>query len=291
MKLFLTGTESFVGRCLIARCDEQGIEVTGCDVSPPSDNRFSQADICGDISDLIPSGVDAVVHLAALSSDPQCRNKAHECFSTNVMGTLSLMAAAERAKAKQFVFASTEWVYDTFVGDEMKTEESPIDIANHTSEYALSKLVSEQNLRQKYSHGFCPVTILRFGIIYGPREINWSAVEALADAVRTKEEVSVGSLATGRCFVHVRDIAAGILSSVGVEGFNIVNLEGERLIRLGDIIETSKQVFGRSPAIIESDSDTPSIRNVSRLKAKDLLGWEPSTSLEAGIRSLISEGT
>jgi len=206
------------------------------------------------------------------------------------MGTLNLMAAAEQAKAKQFVFASTEWVYDTFVGDEVKTEESSIDIVNHTSEYALSKLVSEQNLRQKYSHGFCPVAILRFGIIYGPRESNWSAVEALVDAVRTKDEVVVGSLATGRCFVHVLDIAAGILSSVGIDGFNITNLEGRQLIRLGDIIETSKRVFGRRPAIVETDPDTPSVRNVSGQKAKDLLGWEPSMSLEAGIRSLISEG-
>ena len=54
---------------------------------------------------------------------------------------------------KQFIFASSEWVYDQFKEGVPKTENDLIDIANHTSEYALSKLVSEANLRQKYGSG------------------------------------------------------------------------------------------------------------------------------------------
>ena len=53
---------------------------------------------------------------------------------------------------------------------EIKDENSMINVGNIKSEYALSKLVSEINLTQKYRQGFCPVTILRFGIVYGPRK-------------------------------------------------------------------------------------------------------------------------
>jgi len=60
-----------------------------------------------------------------------------------------------------------------------------IDASQLNSEYALSKYVSEQNLRQKFQHGFCPTTILRFGIIYGSRKHNWSAVESLFHAVQS----------------------------------------------------------------------------------------------------------
>jgi len=167
MKIFITGTESFVGKELIAQCKKGNIELTGCDVKQPSDKRFHQIDIRSkSIIDIIPENVDAIVHLAALSTDPLCRDKAYECFDINVMGTLNLMEASQEKKAKQFIFASTEWVYDSFIENEIKDETSFINIENYFSEYALSKIVSEQNLKQKYEHGFCPVTILRFGIIY-----------------------------------------------------------------------------------------------------------------------------
>lgn len=289
MKIFITGTNSFVGQELIAQCEKANIESTGCDAKQPYDKRFHHVDIRSKniIDNIIPENVDAIIHLAALSTDPLCRDKACECFDINVMGTLNLIKAAQVKKARQFIFASTEWVYDSFKENEIKDEASFINIANHTSEYALSKLVSEQNLRQKFMHGFCPVTILRFGIIYGPRESNWSAVEALYNSVKKNDEVTVGALKTGRCFIHVSDIVSGIIKSVGLSDFNILNLEGNGLISLGDVIEISKKVLCKNPVVIEKNPGEPSIRNVSNRKAKKMLNWQPVINLEAGIRSLM----
>lgn len=287
MKIFITGTESFVGKELIGQCEKAGIELSGCDVRGSSDKRFNHADIrLKSVSDIIPENIDAVVHLASLSTDPLCRNKAYECFDINVMGTLNLLQAAYEKKARQFIFASSEWVYDSFVENETKLETSFIDIANLVSEYALSKIVSEQNIKQRYSYGFCPVTILRFGIIYGPRASNWSAVEALYVSVRDNDEVKVGCLRTSRCFIHVSDIASGIIKSIGLCGFNILNLEGDKLISLQDIIEAAKKILKRNPVIIESTPMSPSIKNISNQKAKEILNWRPLIDLEAGIKSL-----
>lgn len=279
MKIFITGLKGFIGRELVSQCKKQGTEVLEADLP--------EADICSkNIVGLIPERVDAIIHLAALSSDPVCKNKAYECFNTNVMGTLNLIKAAEEKKVKQFIFASSEWVYDNCTADEVKNEESFINIANLKSEYALSKLVCEANLRQKYQNGFCPITILRFGIVYGPRKDNWSAVESLFNSVKTQDEIKIGSLKTGRCFVYVSDIASGIIKSIGLDGFNIINLEGDKLITLGDIIETSKKIFNKNPKIIETDPDNPSIRNISNKKAKKLLNWEPQIDLEKGLKLL-----
>ena len=77
------------------------------------------------------------------------------------------------------MFASSEWVYEHFEAGELKDEDSVIDVSRQTSEYALSKLVGESALRQKFQRGFCSTTILRFGIIYGPRPSNWSARSTL----------------------------------------------------------------------------------------------------------------
>ncbi|MDO8435941.1 MAG: NAD(P)-dependent oxidoreductase, partial [bacterium] len=276
----ITGAKGFIGKELILQCEKQGIEIIEADL-PEFDIRKKE------IADLIPEGVDAIVHLAALSSDTLCRGRASDCFDVNVMATLNLMDAAEKKKAKQFIFASSEWVYDNCFDNETKTEDSFINIANHTSEYALSKLVSEANLRQKYQHGFCPVTILRFGIIYGPRKEGGSAVESLFRAVKEKDEIEVGSLKTGRHFIHVSDIASGIIKSIGLQGFNIVNLEGDKLITLGDIIETSKEILNKNPKIIETNPNNSSVRRVSSEKAKKLLNWKPEIDLEIGLETLL----
>ena len=284
MRLFITGSESFVGKELIRQCDENGIEITGIDLTKGSRPDCYSGNICSDdVVDLIPQDVDAIVHLAALSRDGDCKNNAYKCFNVNVQGTLKLIEAAREKGAKQFIFASSEWVYDSFINGEQKDEDSIVNIANHTSEYALSKLVSEANLRQQFQHGFCSTTILRFGIIYGPRATNWSAVEAILNSVATKEEISVGSLQTGRHFIHVTDIASAIIASFGLKGYEILNIQADSMVTLGDIIKTSKRVLKKNLKIIETDSTNPSIRPISNKKAKEMLNWKPQICLEVGL--------
>lgn len=280
MRLFITGSDGFLGSELVSRCKTRGIEVVGADIRSGFDVRAKN------IAERIPENVDAVVHLAGLSSDAACRNKDYETFDVNVLGTLNLMNAALTRGAKQFIFASSEWVYDNCAAEEQKTEESPVNIANHTSEYALSKLVSEANLRQKYQHGFCPVTILRFGIICGTTGEKKSAVESLYLAVKEKDEVSVGSLKSGRCFIHVSDIASGIIGSVGLRGFNIINLTGDKLVTLQDIIEIAKKILNKNPRVVETAPENVSVRNISNSKAKKALSWSPTITVEEWLKKI-----
>ncbi|MCV0400954.1 MAG: NAD(P)-dependent oxidoreductase [Nitrosopumilus sp.] len=289
-KIVITGSESFIGKTLISQLQSSDYEIIGFDSLKPTNPayEFHQIDIRNsEINKLIPLDTDGLIHLAALSRDPDCKNRAIECFDVNVMGTLNLIKAAHLQNVKQFIFASSEWVYDKFVDSEEKNEDSEINIANHNSEYALSKLVTESNLRQQHNNGFCDVTILRFGIIYGPRKSNWSAVESILHQVKNQDKVSVGSLKTGRRFVHVSDIARGIIHSFGLEGFNIINLTGNQINTLKDIIETSQEVLGKKIQIFESNPEQISIRNPSNSKAKKIINWEPKIDLKTGLESLL----
>ena len=287
-KLFLTGCASFVGRELIRVCDQSGIDVSGIDLMAQDRDGFHAADLRDSaIADLIPEGVDAVVHLGALSRDPDCRNNAARCFDVNVMGSLNVMAAAQARGAKQMIFASSEWVYDRFDGDTEKTEDDPIDALALTSEYALSKLVAEANLRQKAQHGFCAATILRFGIIYGPRTANWSAFEAMVNAVATQAEVKVGSLRTARRFIHVTDIAEAMLAAVGRTGTETFNIQGPNLLELGAIIDEARRQTGRNPRVSETAPDAPNRRPVSAEKAAAQLGWRARIDLAEGVASVL----
>jgi nucleoside-diphosphate-sugar epimerase len=282
--LFITGAESFIGRALRARCDNAGHATTGIDSAAPTDSPTRRADIRDPaIADLIPDGA-TVVHLAAISRDPDCRADPKAAFDVNVTGTLNLAAAAQKRGASQFIFASSEWVYGDVSNDEVQLETRPIDVTAMKSEYALSKIVAEQCLRLSFQ--LPAITILRFGIVYGPRALNWSAVESLLNAVRTQDEVKVGAAKTARRFIHVDDIVSGILASRGRSGFEIFNLSGDRPISLGEVIETSMRVVGRRPKIVETNPTQPSIRNPDNGKARAQLGWTPSIDLDRGLRSV-----
>lgn len=289
MTVIVTGSESFVGRELIAQCQARGITVHGIDaVSPVAPSyTFTRADIRDpDLPRLFPPSAEAVIHLAALSRDPDCAGKIFECFDINVMGTLNVLKAAKAAGATQFIFASSEWVYPPFVHGEEKDETARLDAADLHSEYAISKLVGEQVLRIDHERSKLPTTILRFGIIYGPRSNNWSAVESLASKVARGEPIEVGSLMTGRRFVHVADIARGILTSLGRTECEIFNLTADSLITLQDIIAESEKVFSRKAHITQSNPNNPNVRNPSNRKAIEALEWTPTIDLRSGIESL-----
>jgi UDP-glucose 4-epimerase len=289
-KIVITGSESFIGKTLISQLQTMDYDIIGFDSLKPNNStyEFHQIDIRNpEIEKLIPHDTDILIHLAALSRDPDCRDNALECFDVNVMGTLNLIKAAKINNVKQFIFASSEWVYDKFENLEEKNEDADINIANHSSEYALSKLVTESNLRQQYSNGFCNVTILRFGIIYGPRKSNWSAVESIFSQIKNQDKVKVGSLKTGRRFVHVSDIAKGITNSFGLEGFHIINLTGNSIITLKELIDVAQKILNKKIEVLESNPNQISVRNPSNLKAKKTIQWEPKTDLKTGLESLL----
>ena len=285
MKLFVTGSQSFIGRRLFERCKTSGVNAVGIDSIVSTGSGTTQADIRDPaIADLIPEEA-TVVHLAAISRDPDCRADPRGAFDVNVTGTLNVAAAAEKRRATQFIFASSEWVYGEVGNDDVQREDHPIDVTAIRSEYALTKIVGEQCL--KLASKLRAVTVLRFGIVYGPRTSNWSAVEALFNAVREKDVVSVGSLATGRRFIHVEDIVGGILKTVGRTGFEIFNLSGNSVITLGEVVEQSAELLGRRPPVDEKNPKAISIRNPDNTKARQVLGWKPEIGLRDGLATLL----
>jgi len=290
MTLLVTGASSFVGAELIRQCRTAGIRVVGLDRAPPAEacDEFIEADIRNpDLAARLPEGIDAVVHLAAIARDGDCRHDPVQCFDVNVTGTANLFRAVVERGIPRLIFASSEWVYDRFEPGIAKTEDMPIDPLALTSEYALSKLAGEALLKQQQArHPEIAVTILRFGIIYGPRHDNWSAVEALLAKVAEGGEVTVGSARTSRGFLHVGDVARAILATRDRAGFEVFNIQPDQSITLREVVETSAKLLGRECRLVESDPDHPSIRNVSGALASEALGWRAEIGLEAGLQDV-----
>jgi nucleoside-diphosphate-sugar epimerase len=282
--LFITGAESFVGKRLLKHCTDLGVKYQGVDIVASEDPNISQMDICDtNLSRIIPEGA-IVVHLAAISRDSDCAANPTLANKINIEGTLNLLRSAQKQNAGQLIFASSEWVYGQVSIDDEQRESDNLRIDLLDSVYAITKAVGEQYLRLLRND--TDVTVLRFGIIYGPRPSNWSAVESLYNSVKNQGEVVVGSLKAGRRFIHIDDICTGILAAVNRVGFEIFNLSGDSTVTLGQVIEESMRIHGTSPRVIESSPEKISLRNPSNEKAKQILGWSPKVSISAGLKSL-----
>jgi UDP-glucose 4-epimerase len=283
MKIAATGAASFIGAALQRYCLTHGIDWVGIDQRPASQHHAISADISDSGWErVLPDGVDALVHLAAVSRDADCRADPARAIAVNITGTLRVIEAARARDIRQVIFASSEWVYGD-IDAQLKNEDTVIDANAVRSEYPLTKLAGERLLAMASD---VAATVLRFGIVYGPRPCNWSAVESMYDAVAKRDRIEVGSLETARRFIHVSDIAAGIVAAVGRKGFEVFNLTGDVLVTLGDVIKKSAQIHGRSPAIVERTPGRASVRNVDNSKAKRELGWSPRVGLREGLEGL-----
>jgi nucleoside-diphosphate-sugar epimerase len=288
MKIAVTGAASFIGAALHRHCLEQGIGWTGLDLAPPGPHHSVSCDISEPgWEQYLDQDTAALVHLAAISRTPDCRRDPARAIAVNITGTWRAIDAARARGIGQLVFASSEWVYGE--ASTTRAETSPIDAGALTGEYALTKLAGERLLAMAAAaRPDLAATVLRFGIVYGPREAaNWSALESVLAATLQRGRVEVGSLATARRFIHVDDIARGIVAALGrPPGFGVYNLTGNQLITLGDVIDEGARIRGQRPEVVETAAARPSIRDVDNAKARAELNWSPRVGLSDGLAAL-----
>lgn len=290
MKVFITGIESFLGNFLVKSLNENNIDYLGIDI-----NKKNSSTIKFDINDpslakIIPKDCDAIIHLAAVSSANDFKKNAVKAYKINIDGTINLIKAAAEKKVKQIIFASSEWVYGEGKS-QTKNESSLIEFNKLSSEYALSKAIGENILNFYCSMNNISCTILRFGIIYGPRtnKKNWSAVESiLRNLIIDGKKIEVGSLKTARRFIYVSDVCDGITKSIGRKGIEIFNLTGDKLITLKNIIDEGCKILKLKTEVIEKNKDNFNIRDPNNELFKKMTGWKPKHSFDSGVKKVIN---
>jgi nucleoside-diphosphate-sugar epimerase len=153
-------------------------------------------------------GVDAVVHLAAIVGDPACARDPRLTRAVNLHASLDLIAAAERAGATRFVFASTCSNYGRLAdGSSPATEDFEL---RPLSLYAETKVAVEQRLRDSPSS--MEAVVLRFATLYGlsPRMRFDLTVNEFVLSLLVDRRLVVYGEQFWRPYVHVRDAARAI---------------------------------------------------------------------------------
>ncbi|MFH1888531.1 MAG: SDR family oxidoreductase [Candidatus Omnitrophota bacterium] len=111
-------------------------------------------------------GVDFILHQAALRSVPKSMKNPGEYNEVNIGGTLNMLEASLRNKARCFVFASSSSVY----GQVNKFPQKELFLPQPISPYALTKLAGEHYCRMFSRHYGLPTVSLRYFNVFGPRQ-------------------------------------------------------------------------------------------------------------------------
>jgi len=218
MRVLLTGHNGYIGSVMGPFLQQAGHDVVGLDIG-----YFGKTDFLKthaepdfpllDIRDVDQpgalGGVDAVVHLAALSNDPIGNLRAEWTRAINSDGTLRLAELAKRAGVRRFLFSSSCIMYGSASLAEVD-ETAPLD---PKTEYARSKVVAEDGLRRLAGDGFSPIYI-RNGTVYGvsPR-MRFDTVlnNFVGQAVATGRIIIYSNGEPWRPVVHVEDVCRTFL--------------------------------------------------------------------------------
>lgn len=262
----------------------------------PKEKLNSIEVIAGDLRDYdairsAVKDVDVVFHLASLISIPYSYVHPRENVDTNVVGTLNVLMAARDYEVEKVVHTSTSEVYGT-------AKYVPID-ENHPlqgqSPYSASKIGADKIAESFHLSFELPVATIRPFNTFGPRQSLRAVIPTIISQALTKNEIQLGSLHPTRDYTFVKDLAEGFIKvgeshkSVG----EVINVGSNFEISIGDLAQKIISLTGKDVEIKQDESRLrPKNSEVERLwcdntKAKKLLNWEPTRTLDEGLQETI----
>ena len=288
----VTGGSGFIGSHVVDALLKRSNDVRVLDVVPPHrpDVEFIKTDIT-DLGQVLEAceGATDILHLAAVSNVDEAYQKPAETVSINTMGTVNLLEAARRYRVHRFLFASTVWVYGGARGSDVH-EDSPFYMPGAGHIYTSTKIASEFYIHDYARLYGVPITVLRYGIPYGPRGRSGTVIPIFVRKALMREPLTIfGDGSQYRNFIYVEDLALGNVEALkDIAENQIYNLEGLRPISVREVAETIRKLLGNVQ--IEYKPPRPGDyrgKVVSSEKAKRDLGWTPQVDFEEGMRRYI----
>lgn len=248
--------------------------------------------IMGDVTDPFSidaavNGSDYVFHLAALIAIPFSYVAPQMYVNVNVMGTLNVAQACRRYQVTRLVHTSTSETYGTAIRVPID-EEHPLQ---GQSPYSASKIGADKMAESFWRSFALPVVTVRPFNCFGPRQSARAIIPTIISQCLSGDIVKVGSLDPVRDLTFVKDTVRGFVLAAVTEGVlgEVINLGNGKGITIGDLAGKLIELANPKAQLVHEEQRVrPNASEVFKLicdnsKAKRLLNWAPSVSLQDGL--------
>lgn len=229
-------------------------------------------------------GIDGVFHMAVLPLGATVEEP-RRGLDVNIVGAFNVFEAAQRAAVGKVVFSSASSVY----GDTDATVDETHPLGARTM-YGASKIAGEYMLRSFNDQFGLPYVTLRYMNVYGPRQEGGLVTAVARRVLAGQPPMITGDGSQSFDFVHVTDVAAANVAAM------VSEVSGVEL-NVGSGSEASaREIAERIIRIVGADVEVefqPEVRVLmtrrvgSSDRARRLLGWEATVSLDEGLRTTV----
>ena len=253
--------------------------------------------------DRLVADVDHVVHLAAAVGVFTIVDKPLDSLRTNLHGTENVLDAAQKHD-KPVLIASSSEVYGKNAGGALNEESDRIVGSPLKSRWSYSeaKAIDESLGYFYYSELGVPVRIVRFFNTVGPRQVGsyGMVVPRFVSAALAGEPLEIyGTGEQSRCFCHVADAVAGMLSVIDSDQSvgSVYNIGNDREISIAALASLVISRLESKSAVVKKSYDDAygagfedmqrRVPDISKIKS--VTGWAPSRSLESIIDDIAGD--
>ena len=301
-RVLVTGGAGFIGSNLVGALLERGDTVRVLD----NFSTGARANLAGLDVEVVEGelrsyervhnavrGTEVVFHLGALGSVPRSVQDPLTSSAVNVEGTLNVLLAARDEGIRRVVFASSSSVYGNQPQLPLRESMAPDPI----SPYGVAKLAAERycvSFSRVY-HSFETVA-LRYFNVFGPRQDPTSQYAAVVPlfitAIAAGEPVTIfDDGAQSRDFTYVDNVVAANLLAADAEGVSgrIFNVSAGVPAAVNELADTIGALLGKPVERRYLPPRPGDLRDswADVSEARDMLGFEPTVSLEDGLRRSI----
>ncbi|MCX7801312.1 MAG: SDR family oxidoreductase [Fimbriimonadales bacterium] len=302
MRAVITGGAGFLGSHLVDRCLDEGWEVVVIDnlITGNMDNlahrlgdprfRFIKQDVSEYL--YVDGPVDFVFHFASPASPIDFQRYPIQVLKVGALGTHKALGLA-KAKGAKFMLASTSEVYgDPEVTPQPETYWGNVNPIGPRGVYDEAKRYAEaMTMAYHHVHGL-DTRIVRFFNTYGPRmrlDDGRVVPNFVAQALRGEPLTVYGDGSQTRSFGYVDDTIEGVWRLAHSDFHEPVNIGNDRESTILEFAEAVLRATGSSSPIahLPPMPDDPQRRRPDLTRARTILGWEPTTPLEEGLRRTV----